>query len=318
MDKKAAIIIVNWNGLRFLNDCFTALSIQTYQNFDVYFVDNASKDESISFVQKNFPKTKIVALKENTGFAGGTNAGILEALKDKDVEYIVFLNNDTIVEKEWLRALVAGVEYKTKTEMVSSKSFFTDGNIQTIGLRFTKDLMGNNVGGLSIGYGEPPEHYSKSIEIFAPSGVSALYTRHLLEDVGLLDTDFFAYSEDLDLGLRAHNKGYKCIFVPDSRLVHLHSQTSGGEASPLKAFLIKRNNFFVAIKNFGFFDLILFPFRDIAWSVRKIFNKKSTSVNKLQGKIGTFGLLKIMVRVYAGVIWYGPKMFYKRFKAKKY
>ena len=137
--QKVAIIIVNWNGHKLLNDCFYAVYSQTYQNFDVYFVDNGSKDNSVSFVLENFPKTKIIKLKYNTGFAKGNNEGIKEAFKDKNINYIVCLNNDTIVEKNWLEELIKTAEGDEQIGAVSSKAYFNDNvTIQNAGLEFYK------------------------------------------------------------------------------------------------------------------------------------------------------------------------------------
>jgi len=314
MKNKAAIITVNWDGKKFLKNCLSSLYKQTYKNFDVYFVDNGSIDNSIEFVKKNFPKTKIIRLDKNYGFAKGYNEGIKEVLKDKSIEYIICLNNDTIVDKNWLKSLIEKVDYDKKIDMVSSQSCFPNGKIQTIGLKFEKNLIGNKIGGLSIGYGEKAKKHNKPLEVYCPSGVSALYTRRLLEDVGLFDEDFFAYAEDLDLGMRARRSGYKCIYSPKSKLIHLHSQTSGGIASPLKAYLIKRNSYFVAIKNFNFVDLMLFPSREFFWNIKSLFEKnKEKSVNKLKNKIGLWGIIMIIFKTYLMVFIYMPKMLFKRF-----
>ena len=88
--KKVAIIIVNWNGLKFLKDCLESVFNQTYQNFDVYFVDNGSVDDSVDFVSKNFPQVKIMRLDTNTGFAKGNNIGIREAFKDEKVFKVIY------------------------------------------------------------------------------------------------------------------------------------------------------------------------------------------------------------------------------------
>ncbi len=263
---KAAIIIVNWNGKRFLSNCLNAVYGQSYKTFEVYFVDNGSTDGSLKFVMKNYPQTKVISLKENTGFAKGNNLGITEAFKDKEVKYIIFLNNDTIVDKNWLKELITTAEQDESIGMVSSKSLFPDGRIQTIGMSLEQNIYGDKDGGISIGFGAEGSKFKNEIDILCPTGVSALYKRSVLEDVGFFDEDFFAYAEDLDLGLRARLVGWNCIYNPKSKLVHLHSQT-GEAASPFKAFYSKRNSFFVAIKNFPFTDMLLFPLRDWSWNI---------------------------------------------------
>lgn len=310
---KAAIIIVNWNGLKFLNDCLTSVYAQTYKNFDVYFVDNGSKDESVSFTREHFPNTKIISLDHNTGFAKGNNIGIKAAFEDKEIEYIVCLNNDTIVEKDWLKGLVEEVFYNEKIDMVGSLSFLPDGNVYSIGARFNK-----NLNDLSIGYGDDPKKYTEKRDIFSPHGVSALYTRRLLEEVGLFDEDFFAYCEEFDLGLRARNRGYKAVFTPKSRLVHLVSQSSGGMANPFKAFLNKRNSYFVAIKNFTLVDLVAFPFRDLFWSIKNARSKEENSVTLLKSKVSKKDFIFLIIRIYRSIFYYLPSMFIKRHKDKKF
>ena len=313
MSQKAAIIIVNWNGKKFLKNCLEAVFAQEYKNFEVYLVDNGSADESLKFVKDNFPRVKTIGLNKNTGFAKGNNEGIKVALLDKEVKHIVCLNNDTIVDKNWLESLVAAVDYRKKIDMVSSLCIFPDGRVQSIGIRFEKDLCGAKEGGLAIGFKESPKKYQEKKEIFCPNGASCLFTRRLLERVGLFDEDFFAYGEDLDLGMRARKAGYKCIFTPESKLVHLHSMTSGGPASPLKAYLVKRNVYFVAIKNFTLTDLLLFPLRDLEWNIKNIFNQGGEkSSNILKKRVGLFGIVWILLKAYTSVIYSAPKMIIKR------
>jgi len=319
MNGKAAVIIVNWNGLRFLKDCLTAVYNQTYKNFDVCFVDNGSMDESLKFVKENFSQTKIVALKKNTGFAQGNNEGIKEAFKDKSVEYIVCLNNDTIVDPNWLAELVKTADNDEKIGAVSSKAYFIDGKtINNAGLRFEKVLQANKKGGISIGYGltddEAPE-LSNEIEIFAAGGVAALYRRGIIEkifkrDGEIFDEDYFAYVEDLDLGFRIRGLGYKAVLAPNAMLKHLHSQTIG-KASPMKAYYCERNTILTAIKNLTIVDLILFPIRNLGLKVSYLFNKHE-SVEKLQQTNGILIILLIIVKANLSAIHLLPKYLFKR------
>jgi GT2 family glycosyltransferase len=316
---KAAIIIVNRDGRRFLEDCLNAVFNQTYTNFDVYFVDNWSNDDSLKFVESKNYNIKITKLSKNMWFAAGYNIWIKKALEDKSIDYIVCLNNDTIVDKNWLTAMIIEVNASKKIEMISNMSLFTDGSIQTIWLKFEKNLVWSGVWWLSLWFWEDPDKYKEPFEVYCPSWVSPLFTRRLLEDIWLFDEDFFAYSEDLDLWIRARNKWYICVFTPYSKLIHLHSQSSWGRANPFKAFYNKRNNFFVAIKNFPIIDLLLFPIRDVVWNIKSFMNKdKNKSVNILKNRIWVFAIIWIMIRVYLSVLWYFPKMLYKRFKSKKF
>ncbi|MGI6775827.1 MAG: glycosyltransferase family 2 protein [Patescibacteria group bacterium] len=322
-NNKSAITVLNWNGKKFLKDCLSAVYEQTEKNFEVYFVDNGSTDGSIEFVKNNFPKTKIVSLDKNYGFAKGTNEGIKEAFKDKKVKYIICLNNDTIVSKNWLKELVNTAQKDNKIGAVCSKSYFKDGKtIQNAGLIYTPAIGINKVGGISLGYGfadkEAPE-LSKEIEIFAPGGIAPLYRRDVLEkiyqrDGEIFDEDFFAYAEDLDLGFRIRKLGYKSVLSPKATLIHLHSQT-GGVASPFKAFYSERNSILTAIKNLSLKDLLLFPLRNIALKISYFF-KKHESVESLKKEVGFIKMFLIVIKAHLSAIVLTPKMFVKRAKIK--
>lgn len=124
MNNKVAIIIVNWNGLKFLKDCLESVYKQTYTNFDVYFVDNGSVDDSVDFVFKNFPKVKIIKLEKNTGFAYANNIGINKAFEDDSVSYILTLNNDTKVDKNFIFNLVSCINTDKTIGSVAPKIKF--------------------------------------------------------------------------------------------------------------------------------------------------------------------------------------------------
>ncbi len=317
--KKAAVIIVSFNGLKFLNECLDALNNQTYKNFDIYFVDNGSIDGSYEFVQTKFPKAKLIQQDKNYGFAQGNNVAIRQALKDSEVDYIVCLNNDTKVDKRWLEELIAPVQSDPSIGMAASKSYFPSGLIQNAGIEVFRNKFGFYIEAKARGGNiddKTTDKYNTQEFIFGPSGNAALYTRKFIETVGMFDEDFFAYIEDVDLALRGQNKGYKCIYNPKSTLIHYHSQT-GKSASPFKAFMSKRNLFFMAIKNFGFFELITFPITDLLWNFRSM-KSENSSVNILQDKIGLFGMIKIILRIYLSVLINFPRMFLKRFKIQKY
>jgi len=319
-NEKSAIIIVNWNGKKFLKNCLNAVYKQTYKNFQVYFVDNGSIDGSFDYVRENFPKAKIIQLDKNYGFAKGNNEGIKEAFKDKKVKYIICLNNDTIVDKNWLRELIKTAEKDKNIGAVSSKAYFKDGKtIQNAGLYY-KQSPPNKIGGVSIGYGltdkEAPE-LSKEINIFAPGGVAPLYKRKMLEEIykrdkEFFDEDFFAYTEDYDLGYRIRKLGYTSILSPKAKLIHLHSQT-GGIASPFKAYYSYRNSILTTIKNMPFIEMIKFNFRRMYILIYGLF-KKNKSIQKLKGNVGFLEMFWILIKAHFSALLLMPKMLIKRWK----
>ncbi len=316
-NKKIAIIIVNWNGQKLLYNCLNAVFNQSYNNFDVFFVDNGSIDKSVNFVKKNFPKTNIIKVGYNSGFAKGNNIGIREAFKDNDVKYIALLNNDAVPDKEWLSEMHKTIN-KVKDKqvgMIATKTILPDGLIHNIGLQFYKNITGNKNGGCSLGYNKQSQIFNKDIEVPCPSGVASLFKRELLEKIGLFDENFFVYAEDLDLGMRARLAGWKCYLASKAMVIHYHSYTFG-LASPKKIFYTKRNSFFVVIKNFKFIDMVLYPFRDLYLTFYLLFNK-TTSIEKLQNQLNLFGLLKLMFKIYYGVLIKIPVMLVERRRNNK-
>jgi GT2 family glycosyltransferase len=321
------IIIVNWNGIKHLNGCFTSLFKQTYDKFQIYFVDNGSSDGSIDYVMNNYPETRIIALKSNTGYAKGNNIGITEALKNSGIEYIVCLNNDTVVKNNWLNELVKTATSKPKIGAVSSKAYFLDNiTIQNAGLIYSPAISINKPGGISLGYGltdkQAPE-LSDDIEIFAPGGIAPLYTRQVLHelisrDKEVFDEDFFSYGEDLDLGFRIRSLGYKCYLSSNAKLIHLHSQTLG-VASPLKAYYGERNAHLIALKNFPISQLIMYPFKHLIVKIDYIF-KKHESVTKLKNNIGYTSILVLSIKAFLSALSLAPKFIRKRqlIKNEKY
>jgi len=315
MNKKAAIIIVNWNGLRLLKNCLASIYDQSYKNFDVYFVDNGSIDGSPDYIKANFPETKIIQLDKNYGFAKGNNEGIKEAFKDKEVEYIVCLNNDTTVEKNFLEKTILVAEKHNNVSSVAPKiKFLYEKNlIDSVGILIHRDGGGINRGVREFDRGQ----YNISEEIFGACGAAALYKKRALEDIKYkeeyFDNIFFAYYEDLDLAWRLRLAGWKSIYQPEAIIYHAHSVTAVSY-SPFKAFHINRNRFFMIIKDFPFRHLIkallLTPIRYLLL-LNSIRIKKGPSY-KLKEKTDIFTLFIIVLRGWFDVLRYLPIMLQKR------
>jgi GT2 family glycosyltransferase len=248
-----SVIIVNHNGESYLNDCLRALSHQTFTDFEVIVVDNGSTDNSREFIKTAFSWVKVIPLSENSGFARGNNIGI-EASSSK---YIATLNNDTIVDKDWLRYLHEAAEADEKIGMVASKILLgRDGSeIDSVGMLIYPDGMSRQRGRGEKDTGQ----FDGLSEILFPSACAALYRRDMLEEIGLFDEDFFLYCEDADLGLRARIQGWKAVLAPKAIVRHLYSQTSG-KYSEFKAYHVERNRLWVLIKNFPLDYIVTFPF----------------------------------------------------------
>jgi len=243
---KVSIIIINWNGKKYLKDCLSFVFRQGYENFDVILVDNGSTDKSPEFVKDNFPEVKVIALDKNYGFAKGNNIGIEEALRNKDVKYIVLLNNDTKVDKNWLQELVKVAESDEKIGSCQSKILVLDNPrvIDAVGIGIKRNGLAYQIGWQEEDNGQ----YENISEVFGACACAALYRTEMLTQIGLFDEDFFAYYEDVDLVLRARLAGWRCMYVRKAVVYHKHSATYGKD-SPFKMYFLGRNKYCYIIKN---------------------------------------------------------------------
>jgi GT2 family glycosyltransferase len=218
----ARVIIVNWNGKRFLGDCLKALEKQSYPNYDVTMVDNGSTDGSVDFIQHHFPEVHILSLNDNSGFSKANNIAIIEALSD-GVQYIALLNNDTRVDEKWLEHLVRIMESEQGIGICASKMLRmeTPHIIDSTGHLFKWGRI------FDRGHGEVDAHqYDDQLSIVGACAGACLYRKEMLEDIGLLDESYGSYYEDAELSWRAYNRGWRARYVPESMVLHHRGGTT--------------------------------------------------------------------------------------------
>jgi len=238
----ASIIIPNYNGLRFLPTCLNALRAQTYPAnlTEVILVDDASTDDSVTFVHENYPEVKIVRLTHNSGLAAGCNAGAALA----QGELLVMLNNDTEVEPGWLAALVEAAATHPKAGSIASKMLLFDRRdvLHNAGDIVGVDGIPRNRGVWEVDRGQ----FDRDLSIFGGCGGGVCYRREAWEQAGGFDERLFMYLEDVDLAWRLHLLGWDAIFAPDARLYHHVSATGGGA---LASYYTGRNTIWVIAKD---------------------------------------------------------------------
>jgi GT2 family glycosyltransferase len=236
-----SIIIPNWNGGKFLPTCLDALNRQTYPNIEVIVADNASSDGSQALIESQYPQVKIVQLPENRGFTGACNAGIRAASGD----YIALLNNDTEVDEGWAAAVVTAFERHAEIGIVASKMLLFDkrDHIHTAGDYFTVDGRAGNRGVWQQDTGQ----FDKEEYVFSACGGSSAYRKTMLDQIGILDDDFFFSLEDMDLAWRAQLSGWRCLYMPKAIVYHHLSATGGGVTA---SYYDGRNLMFVLAKNY--------------------------------------------------------------------
>ncbi|MCJ7444968.1 MAG: glycosyltransferase family 2 protein [Methanotrichaceae archaeon] len=235
-----SVVIPNFNGKHFLDSCLSSLANQTNRDFEIIVVDNASSDGSLDFLKTKVQWVKVVSNKHNLGFAGGVNSGIEIAEGD----YILTLNNDTIADERFLEYLIKPMS-DSRVGMCAPKMLFPDGRINSAGICLSRSGAAWGRGIFELA----KDNYEVEEEVFGPCGGAALYRKKMIGEIGAFDEDFFLYMEDVDLAFRGRLAGWKCVYVPQAKVVHFHGGTVGFE-SDLSIYYGNRNMLWYVIKDF--------------------------------------------------------------------
>lgn len=247
---KVTVIIPNYNGLRFLKDCLTALENQSMKDFETLVIDNASSDESVAYIRENFPNVNVMVMEKNLGFSGGVNVGIQSA----KTPYVLLLNNDTEVDTHFVEEMVHAIEESPNIFSVSSKmiQFYDREKLDDAG-----DLYGILGWGFQRGIDAPATSYTKKEEIFSACAGAAIYRKDVFEKIGYFDELHFAYLEDIDVGYRGKIAGYKNMYCPTAIVYHVGSGTSGSKYNSFKVKLAARNSVYLNYKNMPNIQLVI-------------------------------------------------------------
>ena len=246
MRAKVGIVLVNYNGLKFQQQCLDTLKKISYDNYEIIVVDNGSTDGSVEVVKENFKDVVILETGKNNGFARGCNIGIKYAI-DNACEYILLLNNDTEVDKEFLSNMMDVAEKDSKNIVTCKMYYYNPSDIiWSAGgaIKWNK--------GITYHFGEDkPDTYEtekgKYVE-FTP-GCCILAYKDAFKDIGYLDEKYFMYYEDTDFCVRAKLNNYKIWYEPTSKLYHKVSSSSGGEYSKLSVYYQNRNRLYFINKH---------------------------------------------------------------------
>jgi GT2 family glycosyltransferase len=230
--------------------CLDSLDRQTFQEFETIVVDNSGRH-----AVRPGGRIRVIANDHNAGFGTAVN----QAFRESIAPFLAVLNDDATVDPRWLEAQLSAIEHRADVGMCASQIRLAgDGRLDSAGMLLSPDGSSKQRGHL-----ESPESYVRPEEALLPSGCAALYRREMLEEIGLFDESFFLYCEDTDLGLRARWAAWECLYVPDAKVEHQYSHSSG-KASALKAYYVERNRLFLAVKNLPISTLFLAPFYSAA------------------------------------------------------
>lgn len=221
IDPFLSVVIVNWNGKKWLTRCLDSLRHQTYRNFEIILVDNASHDESVLFVKEQYPEVIIVQSGRNLGFSGGNNLGVEHAHGD----FVVLLNNDTWAEPDYLEKFIQAFREIPNLGSAQSKIVLMDDHerLDVCGSYWT-----NSTFLYHFGYGKDQslKKYNKKTPFFSNKGASMIIRKDLIRKIGLFDESFWCYYEETDFCHRVWLAGYECWYYPEALIHHAMGGTS--------------------------------------------------------------------------------------------
>jgi GT2 family glycosyltransferase len=239
--------------------------LQTYARFEIIVIENASEDNSMKIL-RTYEEISIIENAKNLGFASAVNQGITEAVG----EYILLLNNDVVIENDFLDKIIEPIKNNPRIFSVASKMIrFYEKNLLDDAGDFY-NLLG---WAFKRGDGKPITKYNKNQKIFSACAGASIYRKSVFKEIGLFDDDFFAYLEDVDIAYRGKIHGYINIYEPDAVCYHIGSATSGGtKYNSFKIKLSARNNLYVCYKNMPLLQLIInLPFLTMGFLIKYIF-----------------------------------------------
>ena len=285
--KEVTVVIPNYKGEAYLRPCVESLLAGTGLEMDVIIVDNGSRDGCVEEVRRLYPQVECVCLDQNYGFCKAVNIGIRKA----ETPYVFLLNNDTLVCKGAVEAMLASVKKDRRIFSVEAKMIqYQD--------RTKIDSAGPcyNAFGWAYARGKdrPADQYRKRGPVFSACAGAAMYRREVFEEIGLFDEEHFAYLEDVDVGYRARIAGYRNVYEPMARIIHVGSAASGSRHNEFKVRLSARNNLYLIYKNMPVLQILLnLPFLLAGFLVKYLFFlKKGLGAIYLKGLMEAPKLMK--------------------------
>ena len=246
--KKTAVVILNWNG-RSMLERFMPSVVQHSSCADIIVADNGSTDDSVAFMQQNYPQVQLILFDKNYGFAEGYN----KALEQVETDYYVLLNSDVECTPNWIEPVVAMMDAEPDIAVAQPKLLMYDqkdtfeyaggagGCIDSYGYPFCRGRLFNT---LEKDHGQ----YDDVRDIFWATGAAMFVRASVWHQLGGLDGDFFAHMEEIDFCWRVHNAGFRVAYCPQSVLYHVGGGTLP-KSNPFKTQLNFRNNLSMLYKN---------------------------------------------------------------------
>ena len=274
-----SIIVVTYNGWHYLEPCLHSLLPQLHGLDEIVVVDNGSRDgtdQGVAGLADS--RIRYERLEKNLGFARANNIGADRAVR----EWLLLLNNDTIVRDGFLAALRSAAQQQNQYQIFACKMIrASDGKIDNVGIAVLAPLLRQ----VQLGPGSDPDRHSNAVEVFGASGGAMMVHRSAIDDIGLFDSRFFAYCEDVDFALRARIAGYRCMFVPEAAVLHVQSGT-GSSMPGRRLYYIQRNMELAIFRNLSGRDLCRYALPHMAYTVFQVLREtfRGYGINAMKAK----------------------------------
>lgn len=236
---RVAIIILNWNGKEDTLECLASVGQMEYPNYEIIVVDNGSSDDSVDAISNQYPEIKIIQTGANLGYAGGNNVGIRWAL-EHNADFVMVLNNDTIVAKDMLSHLVKVSFLDDRIGLLGPTNYYhSEPNVIWATGAILEKLP--TAGYKILGDGDSDRSWKVATQVDALLGSCMLIKNKVFNKINLFDERFFLCWEEFDFSERANNAGFKCFFVPEAKIWHKVGSALGPVESPLRSYFNIRN-----------------------------------------------------------------------------
>lgn len=307
-----AYIIVSWNNKDIIDDCIKSIYKQDYdQKKRIILLDNASSDNTVEYVTKNFPDIELIAEAKNHGFARGNNIGIRKALEDDDIGYVALLNTDARLAPDWTGKLVVAAKLHPRSATLQSVTldYYDLGVIDSTHIyisRFGQGTQGSWREPLGFGYDVAPQ------KVFGCNAAAMLITRSFIETqpfTDFFDETMFMYLEDVDVAARATVMGWDNFVVPGTRAYHMGSVSSSKKDPSFTLYMTFRNNTGLLIKNLPTKTLWLLLFR--------MLKADRASIKHLQ-RVGKGKAVPAVIKGRLMSLLFVPIFLAKRYKLKRF
>ena len=227
---KVSLIILNWNGKEDTIACLESLQKLSYPHVDIILVDNGSTDATVPLIQERFPYVHCIPLPDNLGFAGGNNPGIQYALK-KGADYILLLNNDTLVAPDLIESFLTAFSTHPQAGIIGAHIYLFDekDRLDHLGGMWIKKQANLRMVGFREKQIEPPPAHCIPLDYVC--GACIMIKRSVIETIGMLESRYFLYWEDTDFCFRAARAGFEILSCPAAKIWHkVSASVVGGKA----------------------------------------------------------------------------------------